>query len=258
MRIALGIEYHGEQFSGWQRQKNLSTVQGCLESALTKIAAHPVNVFCAGRTDAGVHAVGQVVHFDTLSIREMRAWVYGTNSHLPAAVTVRWVKQVDEQFHARFSAVSRCYHYLIYNDPIRSSISAAHATWHQVRLDADLMQEAANYLVGEHDFSSLRSSQCQAKTPVRTIHYVDISRQGDFILLKIKANAFLHHMVRNIVGVLMEIGAGWSSPAWMGDVLAAKDRKKAAETAPATGLYLHQVEYPAEFSIPENVNILHF
>jgi len=251
MRIALGIEYNGHDFFGWQAQENLLTVQGNIENALSIIADHPVKLFCAGRTDAGVHAVGQVAHFDTSAERVLRAWTFGTNTHLPPTIAIRWAEKVDENFHARFSAFARCYRYVIYNHPIRSAISALRATWYQHHLNVALMQQAANDLLGEQDFTSFRSAQCEAKSPMRNVHHVRVNRFGDFVIVEIQANAFLHHMVRNIVGVLLRIGAGFASPNWLLEVLHAKDRRQAAETAPPTGLYLYQVNYPEPYGFPK-------
>jgi tRNA pseudouridine38-40 synthase len=252
MRIALGIEYDGHTFYGWQAQTGLVTIQNCLETALSTIAAEPIKIFCAGRTDAGVHATGQVVHFDTQVIRPQRAWIKGVNAHLPPAIAVRWMQVVNDDFHARFSAVARRYRYVIYTHKVRPAILASRVTWCHYSLDDRRMQAGADFLLGEHDCSSLRSSRCESKTPMRNIHFVNISRQGNFIIMDIQANAFLHHMVRNIAGVLIRIGIGEAEPVWMATVLAAKDRRAAATTASATGLYLSQVIYPATYSFPEN------
>ncbi|HLB58439.1 MAG TPA: tRNA pseudouridine(38-40) synthase TruA, partial [Gammaproteobacteria bacterium] len=218
-RIVLGIEYDGHDFHGWQTQDNLPTIQRCLENALTQVAAEPVHVFCAGRTDAGVHAIEQIVHFDTKAVRDARAWVWGTNTHLPPSISVRWTERVDDNFHARFSARARCYQYLIYNHSIRPAILARRVTWHYEKLNADRMQQAGNYLIGEKDFTSFRSSQCESKTPMRDLQRLTVKRHQDFLIVEIKANAFLHHMVRNIVGILMEIGEGKKEPEWIQDVL---------------------------------------
>ncbi|HSW69418.1 MAG TPA: tRNA pseudouridine(38-40) synthase TruA [Gammaproteobacteria bacterium] len=249
MRIALGIEYDGHGFLGWQSQKNLPTVQACLEEALSKIADEEIKVFCAGRTDAGVHAIGQVIHFDTKARRDLRAWTLGTNSYLPSSIAVTWVTEVDETFHARFSALSRRYHYVIYNTSIRPALLAKRVTWYQRCLNVEKMEEAGQFLLGELDFSSFRSLECESKTPRRNVHFIKVNRYGDFVVIDIQANAFLHHMVRNIAGVLMQVGAGRKEPHWVKEVLEAKDRRKAAETAPAAGLYLYQVNYPDNFSL---------
>jgi tRNA pseudouridine38-40 synthase len=249
MRIALGVEYNGNAFNGWQAQENLPTVQGCLELALSKIANESIEVFCAGRTDAGVHATGQVVHFDTNAIRDMRAWTLGTNTNLPSSIAIRWGKEVDEHFHARYSAKSRCYRYHIYNESLRPGILSGLATWQYVPLDHEAMNKAAQHLIGEHDFTSFRSSQCESKTPMRNLLKINVLREKQMVIIEVEANAFLHHMVRNIVGVLMEVGKGVRSTSWPKEVLEAKDRRLAAPTAPAAGLYLVGVKYPAD-SLP--------
>ncbi|MBA3660568.1 MAG: tRNA pseudouridine(38-40) synthase TruA [Gammaproteobacteria bacterium] len=252
MRIALGIEYNGSGFYGWQVQQDLVTVQRTLELALAKIANEPVLLHCAGRTDSNVHATSQVVHFDTQAKRHIDAWIWGTNSHLPAAIAVRWAKAVDYQFHARFSATSRRYRYIIYNHPIRSATLANRVAWHYYPLDVEPMRLAGSYLLGEQDFSSFRSSKCGSKTPKRNITDFSIARTNDFILLEIEANAFLHHMVRNIAGVLMKIGRGEKDPSWMKEVIEARNRRLAADTAAAEGLYLINVAYPEKYQFPLN------
>lgn len=252
MRIALGIEYNGHGFYGWQAQRDLKTIQGTLQNALAQVANEPIFLFCAGRTDANVHALGQVVHFDTHAKRHVDAWIWGTNSYLPSTIVVRWAKQVDYSFHARFTALSRRYRYIIFNNPIRPAMLASRATWHYYALNVESMNKAAQYLIGEHDFSSFRSSQCVSKTPNRRVIDITVQRKNDFISLEIEANAFLHHMVRNIVGVLMKIGAGDQDPLWMLDVLAAKDRRAAAATSPADGLYLTHVRYPEQYALPSS------
>lgn len=250
MRIALGIEYNGQGFYGWQAQQGLSTIQGFLQDALAKVANEPIFLFCAGRTDAGVHATGQVVHFDTHAKRHIDAWIWGTNSHLPPSIVVRWARSVDYSFHARFKAVARHYRYVIFNHPIRPAILSGRVTWHYYPLDIKQMEEAGKYLIGEQNFSSFRSSQCNSKSPMRNVTAFSIQRQGDFVIIEIEANAFLHHMVRNIAGTLMKIGAGFKDPNWMESVLQAKSRRAAAETAPADGLYLTQVRYPEPYIFP--------
>jgi tRNA pseudouridine38-40 synthase len=251
MRIALGIEYDGQHFYGWQKQTGLRTIQGSLEQALSIIADEPIELFCAGRTDAGVHAAGQVVHFDTTSQRQLRAWTLGTNTHLPPSISVTWAQEVTDDFHARFCALSRCYRYLIYNTPIRSAILSGKVTWHAYPLNIKEMQIASQYLLGEQDFTSFRSSQCESKTAMRNIHYINITQQSDIISVEIQANAFLHHMVRNIIGVLKKVGEGIQKPIWTKEVLAAQDRRSAAETAPPDGLYLLKVGYPEAFLFPQ-------
>lgn len=254
MRIALGIEYNGAEFYGWQAQTSLRTVQGCLESALTKIADEPIKLICAGRTDAGVHATGQVVHFNTQAIRNDRAWTLGANTGLPSTVAIRWVKEVDETFHARFSATARRYRYVIYNNSLRSANLASRVTWYYRPLDITRMQAAAQHLIGEHDFSSFRAAQCESKTPMRNVQELTISRQGDFVIIEIQANAFLQHMVRNIAGMLMQVGSGWRDPQWALEVLQSRDRRVAADTASAHGLYLTNVSYPEKYVFPSSGN----
>lgn len=258
MRIALGVEYNGHGYYGWQAQRDVPTIQAALEQALTQVANEPIFLHCAGRTDANVHATGQVVHFDTRAKRHIDAWLWGTNSFLPPAIVVRWARAVDFHFHARFKATARRYRYVIFNHPIRPGILQTRVTWHYYSLDIERMRHAGKYLLGEQDFSSFRSAQCNSKTPMRNVTDFQIQRQGDFILLDIEANAFLHHMVRNIVGTLMKIGSGVREPIWMQEVLAAKSRRAAAETAPADGLYLIKVTYPDpyQFPIAESVFLL--
>ncbi|TAK79325.1 MAG: tRNA pseudouridine(38-40) synthase TruA, partial [Gammaproteobacteria bacterium] len=214
------------------------------------VANEPVFLFCAGRTDAGVHATGQVVHFDTHAKRHIDAWLWGTNSHLPPSIVVRWARSMDYRFHARFTAMARRYRYVIFNAPIRPAILSGRVTWHYYPLDIERMREAGQYLIGEQNFNSFRSSQCNSKTPMRNVIAFQVERRGDFVVLEIEANAFLHHMVRNIAGVLMRIGSGLKEPSWMREVLEAKDRRAAAETAPADGLYLTQVRYPEPYIFP--------
>jgi len=257
MRIALGIEYDGRGYHGWQKQANLVTVQETLETALSKIAQEPIEVVCAGRTDTGVHASGQVIHFDTNVERNMRAWVFGTNSFLPHDICVRWAKRVPKDFHARYSAQSRTYRYIIYDQSIRPALFRHNVTWQYRALNTEKMQEAANHLIGEHDFSSFRSSDCQASTPIRHISKLTVTRSGHthnshHIQIEITANAFLHHMVRNIAGVLMAIGSEKRPSLWAKEVLNAKDRRLGGETAPPYGLYLIHVLYPSHFQIPES------
>jgi tRNA pseudouridine38-40 synthase len=250
-RVALGVEYNGQHFHGWQMQQpGVRTVQAALESALTRVAAHPVRVACAGRTDTGVHALGQVVHFDTSAQRKPRNWILGANANLPDDVSVSWAKEVPEGFSARFAAISRHYRYFILNRTTRSSLLAGRVTWVHRPLDITRMQEAAKALMGEHDFSSYRALGCQAKSPIRTVHSIQLTRQGDMIAMHLHANAFLHHMVRNIAGVLISIGQGDQPVQWAADILALRDRTRGGVTAPPDGLYFAQVEYPAAFAIP--------
>ena len=252
MRVALGVEYDGSHYCGWQRQKHdTRTVQENLESALSKVANHPVQVICAGRTDTGVHGVGQVVHFDTESDRTDKGWIFGCNTNLPDSISVRWTKPVAEEFHARFTAVSRAYRYVIYNHPIRPALGMQHLTWNFRPLDMALMQAAANVLVGQHDFSSFQAQGCQAKSPIRTIHHIKLQRRGRLIIMDIQANAFLQHMVRNIAGVLMAIGCGKEPLSWAEEVLNHKNRTLGGVTAPPYGLFFMRVGYPPEFDIPD-------
>jgi len=251
MRIALGVEYNGQGYFGWQAQQNLLTIQTSLESALSFVANEKIFLHCAGRTDANVHATGQVVHFDTRAKRHIDAWVWGTNSHLPASIVVKWAQAVDYSFHARFKATARRYRYIIWNQPIRPAILHGRVTWHYYPLDIDRMRAAGKILIGEKDFSSFRSSKCNSKTAMRNVTSITIERYQDYIFLEIEANAFLHHMVRNIVGVMLKIGSGIKPIEWMEEVLLAKDRRKAAETAPPDGLYLIGVRYPDPYHFPQ-------
>jgi tRNA pseudouridine38-40 synthase len=245
VRFAAGVEYNGARFHGWEiQQPEIRTVQGEVEKALSKVANHFVRVITAGRTDTGVHASGQVIHFESDAPRSERAWVYGANANLPSDVCLSWVQPVSDEFHARFSALSRSYRYVIFNRPVRSAISVAERTWVYRPLDEQRMQVAANDLVGEHDFSSYRAVACQAKSPVRTIHRLEVVRQGEEITINVNANAFLHHMVRNIAGVLIAIGSGVQSPGWAREVLELRDRAQGGVTAPPEGLSLIKVEYP--------------
>lgn len=251
-RIALGVEYGGTDFCGWQMQKSgVRTVQEELEKALASVANEPVRVHCAGRTDTGVHGVGQVVHIETAAERSPRSWVLGANSNLPFDVNVTWAKGVDERFHARFSATSRAYRYIILNRMSRSSLYRNRAVWSHRLLDAGRMHEAAQSLVGTHDFSSFRALGCQAHSPVRTVSRLDVTRQGERIIIDVGAQAFLHHMVRNLAGVLMAIGRGDQPVVWAKEILERRDRTKGGVTAPPEGLYLMHVGYPPEFEIPE-------
>lgn len=249
MRIALMVEYDGGQYHGWQAQTGLCTIQQRVEDALSRVASHPVEVIAAGRTDTGVHATGQIIHFDSDKERTIRAWIHGANTYLPKDICIRLGAEVPQTFHARYSALSRGYRYLIFNSPIRPSLFRGNATWQYRQLDHRLMQKGAESLLGEQDFTSFRSMECQSKTPMRNIQSCQIIRKGDWIVIEIYANAFLHHMVRNIAGVLMAVGSGRKPTSWVDEVLAAKDRKMGAETAPPYGLYLSEVVYPPEFGI---------
>lgn len=249
MRIALGIEYDGSAFAGWQWQPGKRTVQSALEEALAFVAAEPIRVVCAGRTDAGVHALEQVVHFDTAVARKPYSWLMGTNTALPEDLRVLWVREVPEDFHARTSAIARFYRYVILNRPMRSALQRRQVTWHYAPLDAEAMAAAAKHLLGEHDFSSFRAQDCQSRSPNRFMHFIHVRREDDRVVIDLCANAFLHHMVRNIAGVLMAVGSGKQPPEWAGEVLRARDRKAGAATAPAEGLYLAGICYPESFGL---------
>ena len=252
-RIVLGVEYNGSLFSGYQLQSHgTRTVQGELEKALSKVADAPIRLTCAGRTDTGVHATGQVVHFDAPVQRELKAWMLGSNTYLPRDIAVHWVRKTSKNFSARFSAVSRNYRYILFNRRIRSAVFQSNVAWSYEAFDEDAMNVAAQYLLGEHDFSAFRSSRCQAKHALRVMQRIHVKRDGDYLILDIKANAFLHHMVRNIMGTLMVIGRGKKPAAWMLEVLQGKDRKCAGMTASPAGLYLVNVEYPVEYGLPNS------
>jgi len=250
-RIALGVSYDGSPYHGWQVQDNLPTVQLQLERALSRVANHPVTVTCAGRTDAGVHASAQVVHFDTEAERSYYSWVFGANSNLPIGIRVLWAKPVPKDFHARFSALSRCYRYLLYNGQIRPGILHHFVGWYHRPLDEEKMRLGACYLLGEHDFSAFRGVHCQAKHPVRNLLKFSIQRQRHLLVVEVQANAFLLHMVRNIVGTLLAVGCGDQEPGWIHQVLISKNRQEAGVTISPKGLYLVSVEYPEEFSLPD-------
>lgn len=259
MRIALGIEFNGARFGGWQTQgHDPNTVQETLEKALGRVANHPVILHAAGRTDAGVHASGMVAHFDTESVRPERAWLMGVNTWLPDQVAIRWAQPVDDEFHARFKAVSRRYRYVIYNHRYRSALWDKQVTWNYNPLDVSRMAEAARHLVGEHDFTSYRAVHCQARDPVKHVHFLEVSQRGRLIVLDVQANGFLHHMVRNIAGVLMAIGQGKADPAWAKEVLEARDRTLGGVTAPPWGLYFVDVQYPERFVLPREPLGPHF
>lgn len=250
-RFAAGVEYNGARYCGWQRQKHCIGVQEHVERALSQVANQSIGIFCAGRTDTGVHASGQVIHFDPVVERSPRSWRLGANSNLPDDIAITWVLPVNQGFHARFSAVGRTYRYTIINRETRLALQAGSAVWVRQSLDVQRMQDAAKALVGTHDFSSFRAQGCQAKSPVRIMRRVDITQHGNEIVIEVEANAFLHHMVRNIAGVLIAIGRGDREIAWVSELLLAKDRTKAGVTAPPTGLCLERVEYPDEFGIDE-------
>jgi tRNA pseudouridine38-40 synthase len=248
-RIVLGVEYDGSRFCGWQWQTKQRSVQAVLEQALSKVANHPVNVQCAGRTDTGVHALEQVVHFDTSAQRHTDAWLLGGNRHLPDEVRIIWAKPALADFHARYSAVARFYRYIIANRPVKSALLARQTTWCYYPLDAGNMHEAAQYLIGSHDFSSFRAQGCQSKSPWREMYFIDVYRDDDRVIMDISANAFLHHMVRNIAGALMEVGMAKQPIDWLASLLEVKNRTLAGVTAPPDGLYLGAVYYPELYGI---------
>lgn len=252
MKYAACIEYDGTPYYGWQRLSHGPSVQGEVETALSKVANHTIDLTCAGRTDSGVHGIGQVVHFESDADRSIKAWKMGCNRNLPDDISIRWIQPIDDQFHARFSAKSRRYRYIILNQITRPAIIFNKVCWFKDSLNADLMHQAAQLLLGENDFSSFRAAGCQAKHAMRELQSIEITREGQYIYVDIVANAFLHHMVRNIVGSLFEVGKEAKPVNWMSELLAVKDRNQAGITAPACGLYFVSVDYPKEFSLPAN------
>lgn len=255
-RIAISLEYDGSGFAGWQAQPHGNTVQDALERALTAVAAHSVRVSCAGRTDAGVHALAQVAHFDTAADRPLSAWVRGTNALLPAQIAVRWAQTVDHEFHARFSARSRSYRYLLHNHQVRPALHHGKHGWFHHPLDVERMRDAANCLLGEHDFSAFRAADCQAKTPLKTLHRAEVLRCGDMVVFEFCASAFLHHMVRNLVAALIAVGHGRCTPEWLAELLAGRDRTRGAATFPAAGLYFAGVDYESRWCLPQGGRII--
>jgi tRNA pseudouridine38-40 synthase len=251
-RVVAIVEYHGANFHGWQRQKHHPepTIQAALEEALGRVANESIAVTCAGRTDAGVHASSQVIHFDTYAKRRPHNWMMGVNTYLPDGIALRWVRDIDESFHARFSATSRRYRYLIFNKEIKQGLMHDQLTWCRFPLDENKMHEAAQALMGEHDFTSYRAKDCQAKSPVRTIEHISVRRYGDIVMIEVQANAFLYHMIRNIAGVLMPIGMERKPVEWCASLLAQQDRALGGVTAPSAGLYFVGVEYPEKFQVP--------
>lgn len=252
----MGVEYCGAGFEGWQTQRHGRTVQDGLERAVSLIAGEAVQVVCAGRTDTGVHASAQVVHFDTGAQRPLTAWVRGVNTHLPDGVVVRWSRQVADDFHARFSATGRRYRYLLLNRPVRSALFHGRVGWFHAPLALEPMQRAAAYLAGTHDFSSFRAAECQANSPVRTLREISVRQQGEWFVFEFEANAFLHHMIRNIVGALVYVGKGTHDADWMADLLAQRDRRRAPPTFAPHGLYLAGVDYPDRWSLPQGGRII--
>jgi tRNA pseudouridine38-40 synthase len=249
-RVAAVIEYDGTEYAGWQSQAHAASIQDAVQAALSFVAAQPITVICAGRTDRGVHAVGQVIHFDTDAVRTPRAWVLGANTKLSPSIALQWAGEVTLEFHARHKAVRRIYRYAILNRSSRSALQRTRAAWIHRPLDEGAMHSAAQVLIGEHDFSAFRSVECQSKTTTRRIDAIDVTRHGDYLWLEISANAYLHHMVRNIVGTLVDVQRDANPAAAMLAVLKSADRRYAGATAPAAGLYLWRVEYPAVFGIP--------
>lgn len=251
-RYAAVVEYNGTHFHGWQKQPhhNKPTVQAALEAAFSKVANHEVTVSCAGRTDTGVHATRQVIHFDSHAKRSNYGWLMGVNTNLPDGVSIQWIDEVSQEFHARYKARARRYRYLINNSPAKSALQYDQLTWWRYPLNAEKMNEAAQYLLGEHDFSAFRAKDCQAKSPVKIMHRIEVKRWGDLIMLELEASAFLYHMVRNIVGVLLPIGEEHQPVEWMKEVLETRDRKQAGITAPGEGLYFVGVDFPSQFEIP--------
>lgn len=249
-RLAIGLEYDGTGYCGWQRQAHARSVQQQVEAALSAVAAEPVVVVAAGRTDGGVHALGQVAHFTTSARRDLRAWVLGANTHLPHDISLCWAVEVGSGFDARRSAVARTYHYLILNRPVRPALENHRCWWRPGRLDVEAMARAAPLVLGEHDFSAFRAAECQARTAIRDLQQLTVRRRADHIIIECRANAFLHRMVRNIVGSLVQVGCGHRPVEWLREVLESRDRRTAGMAAPACGLYLSEVHYPPEFGIP--------
>ncbi|TEA70349.1 tRNA pseudouridine(38-40) synthase TruA [Allopusillimonas ginsengisoli] len=249
-RVALGLAYDGSPWLGWQTQPGGRTVQDTLESALSRFLARPASTICAGRTDTGVHAFTQVVHLDTDVVRRPESWVRGLNALLPDSIAIQWAQPVSDEFHARFSATARTYIYVIRNARVRSPMSHGKVGWVYHALQLDRMRNAAQRVVGKHDFSSFRSSECQAASPVRELAALDVEQCGEYFFFRFTANAFLHHMVRNLMGALVYVGQGKKDAEWMDELLAARDRCRAAPTFSPHGLYLAHVQYPVQFGLP--------
>jgi tRNA pseudouridine38-40 synthase len=255
-RIAVGIEYDGNGFAGWQQQAGAPSIQQAVQEALAKVCDHPVEVTAAGRTDAGVHARGQVAHFECMTARTERALVLGANSSLPPAIALRWARFVPDHFHARYSARARTYRYCILNRGSRPALAAGKVAFLHRPLDVAPMREAARHLIGHHDFSAFRAAECQARSPMRELTALEVARHGEFVVLEVTANAFLHHMVRNIAGLLIHIGSGEAAPSLAAELLAARDRRIAPATAPASGLYFWRVHYPPVFGLPDDSDMM--
>ena len=250
MRLAVGIEYAGTRYAGWQRQQHAPSIQAEVERALASVADHLVAVTCAGRTDAGVHALAQVAHFDTEALRPLRGWLLGANTVLPSDIALQWVAEVAPDFHARYTAQARTYRYLVLNRPLRAPLAHERVCTWRTPLDASRMQAALEALVGEHDFSAFRGAECQSRTPVRRMLRISVVRAGELVVFELSANAFLHHMVRNLVGSALEVGEGARPIEWLEEILASRDRRRAGPTAPAGGLYFARVRYPERFAVP--------
>ncbi len=251
MRYACGIEYDGHGFLGFQSQVQQPTIQDCLEKALSKVANHPVKIICCGRTDTGVSAIAQVIHFDSDTIRDDYQWIMGTNTNLPEGISMLWIKPVADDFHARFSAIERSYRYVIFNRWIRPSLNRHHVTWERLPLNAEAMHEAAQFLQGKHDFNAFRSSACQSKTSIKQIYRISVKREGNLVILDVAGSGFLHHMIRNIVGTLLPIGRAEQSVESMKVILDGKDRTKAGVTARPNGLSFRTIKYPKKYNLPE-------
>lgn len=249
-RLAMGVEYDGSAYCGWQRLKHAASVQDELEKALSRVAGQAVKVHASGRTDSGVHATRQIVHFDAPAPRAQKAWVFGVNANLPRDIAVRWVREVPNDFHARFKALARRYRYLILNQPSRPVLERANVTWCRDPLDAGAMHRAAQVLVGEHDFSSFRAAGCQSKTPWRHLHFIEVHRHGPLVTIDVQGNAFLHHMIRNIVGALVAVGRGEQPESYLAELLALKDRTQGSVTAPACGLHFVDSLYDESWELP--------
>ncbi len=253
MRIALGVSYNGRAYQGWQSQSSGQTVQDQLEKALSKLAAHPISTLCSGRTDAGVHALMQVAHFDTSAVRREISWVRGTNALLPRDISVEWAREVTAAFHCRANALSRRYAYVLYQSPVRPSIDHGRVGWVMAPLDLEYMRAGAQHLIGDHDYSSFRASQCQALSPVKQMRSITITQRGPYFRFEFEANAFLHHMIRNIMGCLIAVGTGKQPPDWVREVLLARERRCAAPTFSPDGLYFLGPRYDPQWGLPERV-----